>query len=196
MSILWIDVETTGLDYTNSRLLEVAAVITDDRAEQKEEYTGPALIDYGSKAVIDSLKSGSTRKVSDMHTVSGLWDDLQRVAGNNQDSCSAEELDFMLVDFITDVKHNTNIFNCNNKLYLGGRSLLLDRIIMNRDLPITASMVSYHSVDVATLETMASISDRVEEYDRPSRFERSHRAADDIAESIREYQYYIDAFSL
>lgn len=187
--------ETTGLDYENDKLLEVAMVITSDDATQVEVYDDSSLIEY-SESAVEEMKRKATRKVEQMHSVSGLWEELKSASPMDGTSVSIETLDMLLVNFIADTRNNTNIFYQNDDLYLGGTSTLLDRMILNRDLPMTASMIHYHSIDTSTMETMATVNPKIPLFQRKHKLEKPHRALDDVNEAIEAYRHYMRVFNI
>lgn len=188
--IAWIDVETTGIDYENDNLLEIAMAITDDRAEEVVVYEGTGLIEYSERS-IDLMRRNATRKVEKMHSVSGLWDELKASSPLDGSSVSTASMDMLLVDFIAEAQNSACFYNDSRELYLGGTSTLLDRMILNRDLPMTASMIHYHSIDTSTLETVASVKKDFPIFRRKHKLNKPHRALDDVMESIEAYRHYL-----
>lgn len=190
---MWLDIESTGIDPESDELLELGAAITDDSASRGRIYGGASLVEY-SEAQIESLRRKTSRKVDMMHQRSGLWRELTEA--DDDDCASVAALDMMLVDFITETQHNTDIMDAGDLLYLGGTSTLLDRMILNRDLPMTASMIHYHSIDTSTMQSMAAVNPNIPQFKREHRFNKRHRALEDALESVDAYRYYMAQFGI
>jgi len=67
-NLVWIDLEMTGLDTVNDRIIEVATIVTDKFLNELAE--GPVFAISQSKATMDAMDEWNTRQ----HGESGLTD--------------------------------------------------------------------------------------------------------------------------
>lgn len=194
VAIAWIDVETTGVDTEVASLLEISLVLTDDRASEKVVYEGPSLVRYSPQQV-DALKRSCDRKVYDMHMASGLWDDLSE-AYKSGESVRTGELDRLMTDFINEVRYGDSVMDSSESIYFGGNTVLLDRRMVSRDLPMVDGMLHYRNVDSSVMHTMASVNPEFPLFSKRTHFDKPHRALADVLESIEMYRYYRRAFGV
>jgi oligoribonuclease len=170
--LVWVDVETSGLDANNDFLLEVAAIITNlDATVEYGEFH--RTLYYGAPSA-SWIRDCSNTFVRDMHDKTGLWDRLP-------DGDQAYVVDQDLLEFISTMVPEPR------KARLAGNSVRLDLNFIAANLPLSYAHLHYRSVDVSALAyVMADCWGVVDGY-----FEKkkSHAALDDIRESIDEYKW-------
>ena len=66
VNLIWIDLEMTGLDTQNDRIIEIATIITNKELDVIAE--GPALVIHQSKEIMDGMDTWNTKH----HGSSGL----------------------------------------------------------------------------------------------------------------------------
>lgn len=166
--LVWIDLEMTGLDATRDVILEIASVVTD--AQLNVIAQGPAVVVHHAKPIFDHMNT----IVRAMHTSSGL---LDRVVASN---ISVQEAEAQMTDFI---RAHTN----GARALLSGNSIWNDRTFLQRYMPQILELLHYRMVDVSTVKELVLnwYPDLVEFQKK-----KSHRALDDIYESIAELNYY------
>jgi oligoribonuclease len=184
--MLWIDLETTGLDARDEIPLELGLAVTDKLgniiAENKwliHDETPAFLIKCGVAAQ-DSF-------VGPMHEKSGLWDDL---ANRRQIGfASIIETDKQAVAWLEELEVP--------RLPLAGASIgSLDRPFVLEHFPALNGAMHYRNIDVSSIKELCKLHNpRVYSLmeDNTSKQER-HRVLDDIHDSINEYLYYLDNF--
>ena len=68
-NIVWIDLETTGLDFENDVILEIACIITDSQCNEIDSYT--SVINHP-----DSILNAMYDWCKHQHSKSGLINDV------------------------------------------------------------------------------------------------------------------------
>jgi len=166
-----MDLEMTGLDHTSDVIVEIATLITDDDLNIVAE--GPDLVVHQSDEVLQRMDPF----VVDMHTKSGLLE-LIRTS-----TMSLEEAGAVTLAFIKE--HIPG----ERAVPLCGNSIGTDRRFLAAYLPAIEDHLHYRSVDVS------SIKELVRRWYPEVLIQRgwkqgSHRALDDIRESVSELQLY------
>lgn len=169
--LVWMDLEMTGLDPARDAIVEIATVVTDDDLEVIAE--GPDLVVRTTHERLDSMD----QIVRDMHTRSGL---LEAIAASN---LSLEDAGAQTLEFIrSQVPEPRTVPLC-------GSSIGTDRRFLAAQLPDIENWLHYRCVDVSTLKELCRRwYPKVFKGAPPKR--TSHRALDDIRESIAELAYY------
>ncbi|MFJ6278713.1 MAG: oligoribonuclease [Actinomycetes bacterium] len=168
--IVWIDCEMTGLDPVSDALIEVAVIVTDSELNVLGE--GVDVVIAPPPGALDSMGDF----VRNMHTVSGLLDDLP--AG-----VSMEEAQDRVLRYIT--AHVPE----PRRAQLGGNSVGTDRVFLARDMPLVVEHLHYRVVDVSTIKELARRWYPRAYFQAPEK-SGNHRALGDIQDSIRELRYY------
>ncbi|KAI9500260.1 ribonuclease H-like domain-containing protein [Coemansia spiralis] len=168
--LVWIDVETTGLVVEKDLILEIAMLITDSDLNQ----LAPAqniVIGHASEE-LKKLNAWSL----EWHSRSGL---LREVSTSKVTIKEAEQTLLALI-----VKHCP----VPNKAILAGNNVAFDRKFLESYMPILANYIHFRNVDVSTLNELAKrwAPDILRGYSK----KHTHRALDDITESLHELQYY------
>ena len=171
--IVWIDCEMTGLDTVNDYLVEVACVITD--GELNEIGPGFEMVITAPQERLDVMEP----IVVNMHTESGL---LPLIPGG----VSLETAHEALFEYVS-----THVPEAG-KAPLGGSSVHVDRIFLERDMPKLNSYLHYRIIDVSSIkEIVRRWYPRV--YFASPKKTGNHRALGDIRDSIGELKYYREA---
>jgi oligoribonuclease len=77
--LIWIDLEMTGLDTDNDKIIEIATIITDDNLNILAE--GPVLAVHQSDLILNAMDEWNTKQ----HGQSGLIERVRRSKLNAQD---------------------------------------------------------------------------------------------------------------
>lgn len=165
--LLWVDVETTGLDPASAHLLQVAAIITDTKGNVLAEPF-MEVVQHSNGA---ELRENTVPFVQEMHDATGLWD---RLASGTP----LVKVDELLYSYVAE--HAPN----KRQARLAGSSCRLDLNFLEAFLPNTYQHLHYRSVDVSALAYVA-----VEWGFTPGYYEKkkTHDALDDIRESLEEF---------
>ncbi|SFC55174.1 oligoribonuclease [Massilia yuzhufengensis] len=172
-NLVWLDMEMTGLDPDNDRIIEVAVVVTDPDLNIIAE--GPVFAIHQSDATLDKMDNWN----KGTHGKSGLID---RVKASTVTEAQAEqELIAFLKKYVP-----------NNKSPMCGNSICQDRRFMARGMPKLEAFFHYRNLDVSTLKELC----RRWKPELASGFKKhqKHTALADIHESIEELRYYREHF--
>ncbi len=172
--LVWMDLEMTGLDPNRDRILEIAALITDADLEVVAE--GPNLVVHQPDALLAGMDEWNTQH----HGQSGL---IERVRASDLTEQDAERA---IVTFLAE--------HCAPRTApLTGNSVHQDRRFLRRYMPAVDAHLHYRIVDVSTVKELGRRW-YPEAYVRRPPKNATHRALDDIRESIEELRYYRKAF--
>ncbi|MFG1905570.1 oligoribonuclease [Kribbella sp. NPDC048928] len=168
--LVWIDCEMTGLDLENDALIEVAVLVTD--YELNVLGDGIDLVIAPPDGALEQMGDF----VRDMHTASGLLDEL---AGG----IPLTDAEQQVLDFISSYVKEPR------KAALAGNSVGTDRTFLVRDMPRVESHLHYRNVDVSSIKELVRRWYPRVYYATPAK-NGNHRALADITESIAELRYY------
>lgn len=169
--LVWMDLEMTGLEPDRHVIVEIATLITDDELEIVAE--GPDLVVHQPAEALAEMDEF----VVDMHTRSGLLEAIEA------STISLEEAGEATLAFIREhVPERRTVPLCGN-------SIGTDRRFLAAYLPEIEDHLHYRSVDVSTIKELARrwYPGALSALPRKA---TSHRALDDIRESIEELRYY------
>ncbi len=172
--LVWMDLEMTGLDPERDRILEIAALVTNGDLQVVAE--GPNLVVHQPDEVLAAMDEWNTQH----HGDSGLTD---RVRAS---TLSEQEAERAVLDFLSEY--------CEPRTApLAGNSVHQDRRFLRRYMPSVEEFLHYRLVDVSTVKELGRRW-YPESYARRPQKNATHRALDDIRESIEELRYYRKAF--
>ena len=172
-NLIWIDLEMTGLDTVNDRIIEVATIVTDKYLNELAE--GPVFAISQSQETMDAMDEWNTRQ----HGESGL---TARVLTSG---VSLEEAQQGTVDFLATWVDKGASPMCGN-------SICQDRRFLAREMPELERYFHYRNLDVSTLKILAQ--QWAPEVAAGFTKESTHRALADIRDSIDELAWYRDNF--
>ncbi len=169
--LVWMDLEMTGLDPARHTIVEIATLVTDDNLEIVAE--GPDLVIHATSEQLASMDE----VVRDMHTRSGLLEAMERSTIDLEDA-GRQSLEF--------IKAHVPMART---VPLCGNSIGTDRRFLAAQLPEIENWLHYRSIDVSTIkelcrrwypDTLSAAPDK----------KLTHRALDDIRDSVAELAYY------
>ncbi|MGY6500024.1 MAG: oligoribonuclease [Acidimicrobiales bacterium] len=169
--LAWMDLEMTGLDPAKNVIVEIATILTDDDLQIIAE--GPDLVVHATE---DQL-AGMDDFVRNMHTRSGLLPLIE-----SSTISLAEAGDATLAFLKEHIAEPRSVPLCGN-------SIGTDRRFLAVHLPEIEEFLHYRSVDVSTIKELARRWNPSIVKGAPEKA-TSHRALDDIRESIDELVYY------
>jgi oligoribonuclease len=178
--LVWIDLETTGLDAATDHVLEIGCVITD--ADLKPLASKSVLVwPNDPRWTMHALQArpaelGLGPGVLDMHEASGLLRDLRQRA-----SYALGGAALVIGGFIEEHAPGATSPLC-------GSSVHFDRgFLVAKRCTAILSRVHYRNLDVSVLKNLARLWG-YPAWEAPK--EKSHRALDDLACSIAELEHY------
>lgn len=163
--LLWIDMEMTGLDVEKERPIEIAAIVTDLNLKEIETYH--AIIKQ-PQSYLDGMDDWNTRH----HGESGLTSQVPN-------GIESETVERALIAFVD--RHFVG-----ERAVIAGNSIGQDRLFITKYLPNLNAKLHYRMLDVTAWKILMNAKFKV-------KFEKknSHRAIDDIRESIGEMAFYM-----
>lgn len=172
-ALIWIDMEMTGLNPDTDRIIEVATIVTDSELNVLAE--GPVLAVHQSDAVLAAMDDWNQRT----HAATGL---IERVKQSTHTEADVERL---TLEFLQK-------YVPRNKSPMCGNSICQDRRFLARGMPQLEAWFHYRNLDVS------SIKELVKRW-KPNLCgglvkKNTHKALDDIRESIEELKYYREHF--
>jgi oligoribonuclease len=172
-NLIWIDLEMTGLDTNQDKIIEIATIITDSQLEIIEE--GPVFAIFQSEHILTGMDDWNKRQ----HKGSGLLDRV-RVSKTTEEEAEKQTLEFIMTHVPP------------NKSPMCGNSICQDRQFLMRYMPELIEFLHYRNLDVSTLKELAKRW-------RPEimgKFVKKnlHQALADIEESIEELRFYREYF--
>lgn len=168
--LVWIDCEMTGLDHEKQTLVEIAVILTDDDLNIVAE--GPDIVIKQPEEVLNNMEDWPRKTFEE----NGL---LSRIRESKIDMKKAED---MILDFL---ESETVKQACP----LAGNSVHLDRKFISKYMPRLDKHLHYRIVDVSTIKELAARW-YPKEFKKAPPKKKTHRALDDIRESIEELRYY------
>jgi len=172
-NLIWIDLEMTGLDPDNDRIIEIATVVTDTYLEEIIE--GPVLAIHQPDELLDGMDDWNTKQ----HNRSGLVD---RVKQSRITDPAAEEATLEFLETYTNP----------GKSPMCGNSICQDRRFLYRYMPDLEKHFMYRNLDVSTLKELSRRwhPPAAKSFKKKSK----HLALSDIMDSINELKHYREHF--
>ena len=170
--ILWMDLEMTGLDPIEDRIMEVAAIATD--WDFKEIAVYEAVVKVGPNLVKRRMEVGKE-----------FWDSYPQVRDtlvrqNLELGRSGRAIENELLEFIAE--H----FDDDTRVILGGNSIHQDRKFIANEWHRLDKRLHYRMLDVSAWKVVFEGKFK-KKFAKPE----EHRALEDIRGSIMELKYYL-----
>lgn len=167
-TLLWIDLEMTGLDPKEDRILEIAAVATDWQFNEIATYE--AVKKVGPNLMKQRMVGEFWEKFSEVR---------EQLTAQNNKGKNGRTVENELMEFIE--KH----FDTSAKVLLAGNSIHQDRKFIENEWPRLNAMLHYRMLDVSAWKVVFE-----GRYKKKFAKPEAHRAMEDIRGSIEELKYY------
>lgn len=165
--LLWIDLEMTGLDPVEDRILEVAAIATEMNLNPIANYQAVVKVD---------------ENLMRTRMVGKFWEKNQKsrdaLIAQNQTGKPVEVVEGELIDFVDQ--------NFGSTIYLAGNSIHQDRKFIEHEMPELNQKLHYRMLDVSAWKIYFE-----EALNKKFTKPENHRALDDINGSIEELKWYL-----
>ena len=172
-SLVWMDMEMTGLDPERDTVLEIATLVTDDDLNIIAE--GPVFAISQNETTLAGMDEWNQRT----HGESGLLDRVRK-SGVSLAQAESQTLQF--------IKAHVG----EKTAPLCGNTVWQDRRFLFRHMPTLEAYLHYRIIDVSTLKELARRWQPV--IASGFRKQGAHTALADIRESLDELRYYRTTF--
>lgn len=172
-NLVWLDMEMTGLNPVNDKIIEIAVIVTDPNLEILSE--APVFVIKQDDLLLQNMDAWNTST----HSKSGL---IEKVKHSTTTEKDAED---QLINFLKP-------YVDKNKSPMCGNTICQDRRFMANYMPKLEAYFHYRNLDVSVFKELAKRW-------RPEligKFKKSakHEALADIRESIEELKFYREHF--
>ena len=166
--LVWMDLEMTGLNAAEDKIIEIATVVTDMNLNSLE--TGPEIVVHQNDDVLEKMNDWC----KEHHGRSGLTEKVRK------SKISVKEAESTTLEFIKQ-------FVKQGKAPLCGNSIHQDRNFLMEYMPGLCHYLHYRNIDVSSIKELT-----YRWYPDLPGFKKTarHTAMDDIMESIAELKYY------
>jgi len=166
-NLIWIDCEFTGLDYRKQTIIEIAVVITDKELDQVGKPL--ELVIHQSDEVLEDASEWVKDNIPEV------------LEASRESTISIQEAEERVVDYLDTYTEKGVSPMCGN-------SIGSDRHMLYYRMPKVEQWCHYRNIDVSTLK---ELSERWKpEVEESIEKKETHRALDDILESIEELKVY------
>jgi len=169
--LVWMDMEMSGLDPAKERIIEIATILTDGNLG--EIAVGPDLVIHQPDELLAEMDDWNKKH----HKASGL---IERVKASTVTDGDAEAQTLAFINAHAGPK---------DRPVLAGNSIHQDRRFIRRYMPQLDARLHYRMVDVSTIKELARRWYPQVIAKQPPKKD-THRALDDIRDSIDELRYY------
>ncbi|WP_114417500.1 oligoribonuclease [Marinospirillum perlucidum] len=167
--LIWIDLEMTGLNPRQERIIEIATLVTDSDLNLIAE--GPVMAIQQPDSLLDAMDDWCTKT----HGASGL---TQRVKESQITTREAEEATLAFLRQYVEAGASP----------MCGNSVHQDRRFLVQEMPELEAFFHYRNLDVSTLKELAKRWNP--EALKGFKKQNTHLALDDIRESVAELRHY------
>lgn len=171
--LLWIDIETDGLNPNENNILQIACILTDFNLEI-EHYLGEFVIGYD----VENLNLSEWCKIQ--HGQSGLLEKVYK------SKLKLHEVESTIIN-------NLNCYvGLKDTVHIAGNSVYFDKSFIDKYMVKLSKRLNRRIVDVSTISILCK-NLRKQVYDNKPIKNNKHTALFDIQESIEEMRYYISS---
>ena len=177
-TLLWVDLEMTGLVPGKDKILEVAAIATDWEFNEIASLTAVVKVD---------------EKIIKERMVGDFWEknkaSYDGLVAQNENGESPEAVEAALLAFLDEYFEKESIKSDSKgkgKIILAGNSIHQDRKFIDIEFPELGKRLHYRMLDVSAWKVYFEGAKHLK-FKKPE----NHRALDDIKGSIEELKFYL-----
>lgn len=179
--MVWVDLETMGLEPTTDPVIEIGFRITDNELRTIDDLQ---LIVWDSP-YFDKCWDDVSDYVRNMHELSGILEEKD----TGTDVYTIPEAHDRVMTFLTG-------HGIQRTEPLCGSSVQFDRSMLDEQYPDVSALFSYRNIDISTLKELCrrlnpGVYSRLEEV-APAK--KAHRVLSDLEDTINEFRFYRDEF--
>lgn len=139
--LVWIDLETTGLDKESGRILEYAVVLTDLELNELASLTNIIPQNVGiARGMMDDY-------VTDMHTVNGLLPELE----DAEEACNWPQYGDSIELHAEKILQLTVPISGDDTIFvIAGNTVGFDKGWIEQDMPVLFKALHYRQLDVSS----------------------------------------------
>lgn len=180
--MVWVDLETTGLNPGSDVVLEIAVAVTDEHGNLINQMSR---VIREETAVFHKTIQSMNEFVKEMHTKNGLLEEIWVMKG--QSGHSMDEVEAAVLSFLNEHAEKGTVRLC-------GSTINFDRAFLETHFPSVHDWFDYHNVDVSTIDALFQmLSPRF--YQNKPDFKRGvHRGLSDLGDTIALYEWLKDNF--
>ncbi len=171
--LIWLDLEMTGLNVDQDRIIEIAMVVTNNKLEILAE--SPVLAIYQSDEILNAMDAWNTKQ----HQGTGL---IARIKESKISEAAAEQV---MLEFLA-------LWVPAKKSPMCGNSICQDRRFLYRQMPRLEAYFHYRNLDVSTIKELARR--WAPKIAKSFKKKSKHQALNDIYDSINELKHYREHF--
>jgi oligoribonuclease len=168
--LVWMDLEMTGLDSDRDFIIEMATVITD--CDLNTLAVGPEIVIHQPAEFFSRMDAWN----QEHHTKSGLW---AKVVDSTVTQDQAEN---MTLEFLRQHIGPRESPLCGNSIWQ-------DRRFIAKHMKALDAFLHYRLIDVSSVKILGKMWNAEATENRTEK-KSTHRALDDIIESIEELKFY------
>lgn len=170
--LFWLDMEMTGLDVNKEVIIEVACIVTDLNFKELETFE---TVVKQPQSYLDSMDNWN----KEHHGGSGL---TAKVPYGMEPSTVEFHLISMIERHFPEAQRDRKM-----RPILAGNSISQDRLFIDKYFTKLSEKLHYRMLDVSSWKIIFN-----NKFEKVYKKQNSHRALDDIRESIGELRYYLD----
>lgn len=178
--MVWVDLETTGLDPENDAILEIGLIVTDVDLTERARWS--KVIRPGNWS---ELKSRMDAFVVEMHAGSGLYREVDEIP----------ERPFAFTNPVRDAEKEAHgwlkdVTSGSDVGPMCGSSVHFDRAFLKVHMPMLEQLFSHRNIDVSSVMELDRRWVKSPDALLPTPSRSRHRALDDLEDSIALARFY------
>ena len=173
IKLLWIDLEMTGLNVEKEVIIEVAALVTDKNFQVIDQFES---VVKQPQEFLDRMDDWNKKH----HSESGLTAKIPF-------GMPSEKVEGALISLVEKNFANDASAESKSRPILAGNSIAQDRLFISKYWKNLDRLLHYRMLDVSSWKIVMN-----EFYGKKYEKKGTHRAVEDIKESIEELKFYLN----
>ncbi len=188
MKLLFLDLETTGLNPRKDDILEVGAIFIEVDVERHVLRRLGGFQRLNRKADVCKIKNAH---VLEMHKNSGLWETVisGKTSSNHNTSTSLREIEERLIQDMKFVGFDLG------KVMIAGYSPHFDLGFITQQMPLLRSALHHRVYDISTLQTIWLAVDEEAALAAKDDDAKKHRAVLDCEQALQTFLKWLNAWT-